>query len=382
MTYTFRYLNPSEFSQRNEELAATNNIIISADNAKEIGVICLRAIQVYEEIQRNYRQEKTSLKLWVRDQRASVRNHGRVFRYKGVSRTRSNLNASISNANDSVLNKIDIMIEASRSNNEIAKVRLAECLTFVKMADIKRYESIYLESKSQRKNYESLKSTKQLFWVSIWLSPIVIGIAINSVLPSLLAILLLTPILASAWVYFSLSQIKRIQKETERFENAEKSAKLLKESKKQEKEEEESFLNLVNEGSKAQLDQAQVAAAAEIQNAEANLNRELAKHLKENYVTFEHACLSLDIDANDWMDLAEKVNSNREDNENENLFPDSSGESITDQLDDKNSDDIKIYTEESLKLEFSSFKEAKDFFGVSANSWASLARKLNNRGKN
>lgn len=381
MTYTFRYLNPSEFSQRNEELVATNNIIISADNAKEIGVICLRAIQVYEETQQNYRQEKTSLKLWVRDERSSVRNHGRVFRYKGVSRTRSNLNASISNANDSALNKIDIMIEASRSNNEIAKIRLAECLTFAKMADIKRYESIYLESKSQQKNYESLKSKKQLFWISIWLSPIVIGIAINSVLPSLLAILLLTPILASAWVYFSLSQIKRIQKETERFENAEKSAKLLKESKRQEKEEEESFLNLVNEGSKAQLDEAQVAAA-EIKNAEANLNRELAKHLKENYVTFENACLSLDIDANDWMDLAEKVNSSREDSENEDLFPAFSGESVTDQLDDEKSDDIKVHTEESLKLEFSSFKEAKDFFGVSANSWASLARKLNNRGKN
>lgn len=381
MTYTFRYLKPSEFSQRNEELVATNNVIISVDNAKEIGVICLRAIQIYEETQQNYRQEKTSLKLWVRDQRASVRNHGRVFRYKGVSRTRSNLNASISNANDSALNKIDIMIETSRSNNEIAKVRLAECLTFAKMADIARYESIYLESKSQRKNYESLKSTTQLFWVSIWLSPIVIGIAINYVLPSLLAILLLTPILASAWVYFSLSQIKRIQKKTDRFENAERSAKLLKESKRQEKEEEESFLNLVNEGSKAQVDQAQVAAAAEIQNAEANLNRELAKHLKENYVTFENACLSLDIDANDWMDLAEKVNSSREDNENENLFSNSSGESITEQLDDESSDDIKIYTEESLKLEFSSFKEAKDFFGVSANSWASLTRKLNSRGK-
>lgn len=380
MAYTLRYLNPSEFSQRNEELGATNDVIISADNARKIGVICLRAIQIYEETHQNYKQEKNNLKLWVRNQRASARNHGRVFRYKGVSRTRSNLNASISNANDSVLNKIDLMLEASRSNHKIAKARLAECLTFVKVADIRRYESIYLESKIQRKNYESLKSKKQLFWVSIWLSPIVIGIAISSIIPGFLAILLLTPILASTWVYFSLSQIKRIQKETDKFEDAEKSAKLLKESKRQEKEEEESFLDLVDEGSKAQFDQAQVAAA-EIKNAEDDLNRELVRHLKENYVTFENACLSLDIDANDWMDLAEKVNSSRKDSENEDLLSTFSDQSITGQLDKEKSDDVRVYTEESLKLEFSSFKAAKDFFGVPANSWASLARKLNSRSK-
>lgn len=52
---------------------------------------------------------------------------------------------------------------------------------------------------------------------------------------------------------------------------------------------------------------------------------------------------------------------------------------VEEDLDQKNSiDSIKVYDVDNLKQEFRTLKEAKSHFGLKANSWASLADKINN----
>lgn len=380
MSYTFKYLNPSDFKQRNKEFCETEKNEVSADNAKRVGVICLRAIQIYEETQGSYRKEKANLKIWVRNQRSSARSHGRIFSYKGASKTRASLNASISNTNDSILNQIDSMVEISRSNIILAKNRLSQCLRYAKLSEIKLYEPIYLESKAQKEAHENLKSSKTLLYFSIWASPIAFAFVASSLYSNVFLIAFLVISLTGAWIYFALRMIKLLNQKIERFEKAERSVKLLKQTRELRKQEEEIFIGSMND-EKFQCDNDVIF---EMKKSKLELNRELAKHLKEEYVTFENACLSLEIDASNWMDLAEKVNSTEQDYSSDirvdKLQP---SESLGISVDSRNNDSDKkdeavaFYTVDRLRSEFSSFKDAKEFFGVPAKSWESLAHKLN-----
>ncbi len=380
MSYTFIYLNPSDFKQRNREFCETDKIEISSDNAKRVGIICLRAIQVYEDTQDGYRKEKSNLKIWVRDQRSSARSHGRIFSYKGASKTRASLNASISNTNDSILNQIDSMVEISGSNIILAKSRLSQCLRYVELSEIRLYESIYLESKAQKEAHENLKSSKIFLYFSIFASPIAFIFVASSLYSNVLLIAFLAIPLTGAWIYFALRMIKLLNQKIERFEKAERSVKLLKQTREIQKQEEEIFIGSVND-EKSQCDDDDIL---EKKKSKLELNRELAKHLKEEYVTFENACLSLEIDASNWMDLAEKVNSTERDDSSDiridELQSSESSEISVDSRDNnsnKKSEAAVRYTVDGLRSEFSSFKDAKDFFGVSAKSWESLAHKLN-----
>jgi hypothetical protein len=142
MNYTYRYIDPSQFSSRNAEFCKVIGTNISSTNAKKIGIICFRAIQIYEQTRDDLSKEKTSLRMWVRDQRVKVRNHGRVVKDKNASSNRASMNALISNINDQVLNKIDSMDGAIQSNLGLAKDRLEECLTYTTIEDLKQYEII------------------------------------------------------------------------------------------------------------------------------------------------------------------------------------------------------------------------------------------------
>lgn len=380
MSYTFQYLNPSDFKQRNREFCETDKVEISSDNAKRVGIICLRAIQVYEDTQDGYRKEKSNLKIWVRDQRSSARSHGRIFSYKGASKTRASLNASISNTNDSILNQIDSMVEMSGSNIILAKSRLSQCLRYVELSEIRLYESIYLESKAQKEAHENLKSSKTFLYFSIFASPIAFIFLASSLYSNVLLIAFLAIPLTGAWIYFALRMIKLLNQKIERFEKAEKSVKLLKQTREIQRQEEEIFIGSMND-ERSQLEDDDLL---EKKKSKLELNRELAKHLKEEYVTFENACLSLEIDASNWMDLAEKVNSTERDDSSDisvdELQSSESSEIYADSRDndlDKKGEAVVHYTVDGLRSEFSSFKDAKDFFGVSAKSWESLAHKLN-----
>ena len=380
MSYIFKYLNPSDFKQKNRELCETDKIGISADNAKRVGIICLRAIQAYKDTQDGYRKEKSNLKIWVRDQRSSARSHGRIFSYKGASKTRASLNASISNTNDSILNQIDSMVEISESNVILAKNRLSQCLRYVELSEIRLYEPIYLESKAQKEAYENLKSSKTLLYFSIFASPIAFIFVASSLYSNVLLIAFLVISITGAWIYFALRMINFLDEKIGRFEKAEKSVQLLKQTRELRKQEEEIFIGSVNSET-SQCDDDEIV---ERQKSRIELNRELAKHLKEEYVTFENACLSLEIDASNWMDLAEKVNSIEQDDSSDiSIDKIQTSESLgvpadfRDNDSDEKGEAVVYYTVDRLRSEFSSFKDAKDFFGVSAKSWESLAHKLN-----
>ncbi|ERT06463.1 hypothetical protein M595_3594 [Lyngbya aestuarii BL J] len=173
MKYTYKYLNPSELSRRNQEFCRTNDVKISTENAKKVGIICLRAIQIYQETQNNIGREKSNLRIWVRGARNSARNHGRLIRYKGASKTRGSINASISNINDQVLNNIDLMLGIIDSNMDCAKQRLKKCLDYTTMSDIKSYEATYIEEQEQLKKHKSLKEVRIGLYISVVAVPIV-----------------------------------------------------------------------------------------------------------------------------------------------------------------------------------------------------------------
>jgi len=66
MKYTYKYLNPSEFSRINQDFCGINGVEISTENGKKVGVICFRAIYIYQETKNNIGREKSNLKIWVR----------------------------------------------------------------------------------------------------------------------------------------------------------------------------------------------------------------------------------------------------------------------------------------------------------------------------
>jgi hypothetical protein len=153
MQYVFQYLDPSSFNFKNEELKSIIEVPVNKNNAKEIGVISLRAIREYEEIKKNFKREKTSLKIWIREQRQRARNHGRVFKYKGASKTRASINAEISNINDEILNQMDLIKSEIENNFPDAKKKLNQCLQFYSQQEIEQYEPIYIKRQEEIQSY-------------------------------------------------------------------------------------------------------------------------------------------------------------------------------------------------------------------------------------
>jgi hypothetical protein len=368
MGYTYQYLNPSEFSHRNQEFCKTDNIRISPDNAKEVGIICLRTIQIYQETQNNISREKSSLKMWVRDQRSSARNHGRIIRYKGASRTRASINASISNINDQVLNSIDSMLRIIDSNLNLAEQRMRECLNYTTISDIKSYEATYIEEQNRLKEHKSLKEVRIALYISIVAVPICfIAFFVNTSINFLLSILFVIAVYV-IWGVIAFNIIKRLTERIERYEKAKSSIGDLKIKKALEEQDSTNFfLKLNNESDENYLENEQ-----ESDNSETYVIHELANKLREEYVLLENACLNFDIDANNWLDLAEKIHNNAyEPNEHhQNQY----------QTQVKSDNNVLVkYTVSILKSRFSSFQEAKEYFGTSAKSWQALVDKLNSK---
>lgn len=311
MSYTYQYLNPSEFSRRNQEFCGTNNLQISPDNAREVGVICSRAIQIYQETRNNVSREKSSLKIYVRNQRSSARNHRRIIKYKGASNTRASMNASISDTNDQVLNSTDSMLSIVDSNLDLAEQRLRECLKYTTISDIKKYETIYIDEQKQLEGYRYFKYTRMILYISMLSVPLCI-FAIASSIYAAISLPLPVPlvILASAiWCITAFSAIKHLNKKIERYEKAKLSIRDLKIKKALEEQDSTDFLLKLNNESngKNYLENEQ-----ESDNSEAYVIRELANKLREEYVLLRNACLSFDMDANSWLDLAEKIHNDPE----------------------------------------------------------------------
>ncbi|MGB3512424.1 MAG: hypothetical protein WBA93_24935 [Microcoleaceae cyanobacterium] len=292
MKYTYKYLNPPEFSRRNQEFCRIDDAGISTENAKKVGIICLRAIQIYQETQNNIGTEKSNLRIWVREQKISARK----IKYKGASRTR----ASISDINDRVLNDIDSMLAVIDSNMDLAKQCLRKCLDYTRMSDIKSYEATYIEEQKQLKEHKSLKKARIGWYISVVVTPIfaiafVADAAINLFLSILFVILV-----SAIWGIIAFYIIKYLTKRIEKFENAQSSIRELKMNKAIEEQDSIDLLSKLNDESEDQA----VADDQESDTSEMYLINELAKKLTEEYLILENACLNFDIDGNNWMDLA------------------------------------------------------------------------------
>ncbi|MEA5497948.1 MAG: hypothetical protein WAN66_02950 [Limnoraphis robusta] len=368
MSYTYRYLNPSEFARRNQEFLRTDDVRISTENAKKVGIICLRAIQIYQETQNNIGREKSNLRIWVRGQRNSARNHGRLIRYKGASRTRSSINASISNINDQVLNNIDSMLNIIDSNMDLAKQRMRKCLDYTTMSDIKSYEVTYIEEQKQLKKHKSLKEIRIGLYISVVAIPIfAIAFVADATINLFLSILFVIS-LSVIWGIIAFYIIKYLTKRIEEFENAQSSIRDLKMNKTIEDQDSIDFLSKLNDESEDKA----VEDDQESDTSEMCVINELAKKLREEYFILENACLNFDVDANNWMDLAEKIHKDLGETSDLHLNHAQSQPRSNENISDR-------YTVNDLKSRFSSFQEAKEFYGISAKGWQTLVDKLNNQ---
>jgi hypothetical protein len=366
MNYTYRYIDPSQFSSRNAEFCKVIGTNISSTNAKKIGIICFRAIQIYEQTRDDLSKEKTSLRMWVRDQRVKVRNHGRVVKDKNASSNRASMNALISNINDQVLNKIDSMDGAIQSNLGLAKDRLEECLTYTTIEDIKQYEIIYLEEKKAQRQYENLKGIRISLYVSIIVFPIVAAFFVSQFSLNVPLAVFLVILFSCLWGLMINSVIRDLTKKIVEFERAKASIRDLKTKKSIEDQDSKDFLAKLNPSSS----ELSIQDNKDINDSEEHILRELAKKLQEEYLLLENACLNFDIDANNWLDLAGKVYKDGAE------LPDQQERQIQENNQD-GSYDSERYTVETLQIRFSTFQEAKEFYGVSAKGWQSLVEKLN-----
>lgn len=428
MSYTYQHIKPTEIKNRTQDLLEISKEDINAETAKRIGVICLRAIKIYQETIDNIRNEKSALKYWVRESRSQARGHGRILQYKGASKTRASMNADISNTNDRVLTELDNFLSTAQGNLPIVQDKLNKCLRVVSLDAIRSYESAFLQDRQKLQEYQRNKSLQLLARVSAVLVPVVTIIYLLSESANLLlsigaifAVILIDVILIK-------NVDKYLQGKIDIYENAQRAVADLKLKKKLKDTEARSFQEKLNPEIVAQRE-AEVRRR-EKEKAEAELIKALAQELEDEYIIFDNACLTLEIDADNWYDLArrlqekDKAQDNSLLNTNENLSQESTGYDLSDidylasvledklfdfyaarehfssqaedwlnlaqDLFEKNSKlafklmredwSIKItYSPEELQDRFSSFQEAKDFFGVSARSWMALAEKLNSR---
>ncbi|AKE62412.1 hypothetical protein NIES3806_15640 [Microcystis aeruginosa NIES-3806] len=428
MRYTYQYIKPTEIRTRTQDIWEISKDDINAETAKKIGVICLRAIEIYRETINNIRNEKSALKYWVREARSQARGHGRILRYKGSSTTRASMNADISNTNDRVLNELDNFLSTAQRNLPIVQDKLNKCLRIVSLDAIRSYESTFLQDRQKLQEYQQNKSFQLLTRVSAVLIPVVIIIYLFSksanltlIIGAIFAVILIDIILIK-------NVDKYLQKKIDVYENAQRAVADLKLKKKLKDTEARSFQTKLNPEIVAR--QEAEARRREREKAEAELIKALALELEDEYIIFDNACLTFEIEADNWYDLArmlqekDKAQDNTLLHTNENLSQEFAGYDPSDVdylasiLEDKLFDfyaarehfssqaedwlnlaqdlfennsklafklmredwSIKItYSPEELQNRFSSFQEAKDFFGVSARSWMALAEKLNSR---
>ncbi|MDB9434593.1 hypothetical protein [Microcystis aeruginosa] len=180
MRYTYQYIKPTEIRTRTQDIWEISKDDINAETAKKIGVICLRAIEIYRETINNIRNEKSALKYWVREARSQARGHGRILRYKGSSTTRASMNADISNTNDRVLNELDNFLSTAQRNLPIVQDKLNKCLRIVSLDAIRSYESTFLQDRKKLQEYQQNKSFQLLTRVSAVLIPLVVIIYLFS----------------------------------------------------------------------------------------------------------------------------------------------------------------------------------------------------------
>ncbi|MGF1497301.1 MAG: hypothetical protein ACFB8W_10820 [Elainellaceae cyanobacterium] len=336
--YNFSHINLQEFNSRNNDFECVKKEVINSSTAKRIGIISLRAITIYDEVLGKLKCEKDSLKIWVREQRSKARSHGRVFSYKGASKTRSNMNATISNINDRVLNQIETIESISKRNSNLAKLRLEECKRLFSISDIKDYESYFLEEKGKIKDLRLLRNVRTLAFA-------LLGFFLFLTFHNLSLLLILTCILLSGGLVIIQ---KNISLQNKRFEAAQSSIQSLKLENTLKEQEDREFSKQLEDS----IDN-------DVSDDDESIIIALSKELETEYFLLENACLNLRIDANNWIDLARKIHQ----------FP-----AKTEQLLEVKE---KLVTEEELKNRFNSLKEAKEHFGVTARSWKSLAEKLN-----
>lgn len=229
----------------------------------------------------------------------------RKIRYKGASKTRASINASISNRKDQVLNDIDSMLIAIDSNIDAAKQCLKKCLNYTTMSDIKSYETTYIEEQEQLEEYNSLKEVRTGCSCSVVVIPILaLAIAFMAKAAINLFLSILFVILVSViWGIIASYIIKDVTKRIEKFENAQSSIRQLKINKTIEKQDSIDLLSKLNDKFEDQV----VEDDRESNTSEMYLINELARKLKEEYIIFDNACWNFDIDANNWADLAEKI---------------------------------------------------------------------------
>lgn len=362
MKYKFQYLNPSRFSSINNEFKTIEKTSVSQGNAKKIGVICLRAIREYEKVKEKYQAEKRTLKVWVREQRKDARNHGSIIKYKGASKTRASINTTISNINDEVLNKIDLTYDEARINLPYANNKLNECLQFYSEKDIKEYEKTYINEQKKIQEYKDSISEKRIWIVSIVCCFLFIPIAIWW------GIIIFWSIICVGLITISLIRIRElnkfIQQEREKIQQAQGNIQALKEEREQRKQEREAFDTELSEEELTEknknsddLDEYPIA-------------KELAEQLEKEYYFLENACLSYSIDANTWLDLAEKIQSKPH-------YLDNDQHGSKDIEEEESNKLREPYTVDWLKANFDSFQVAKDYFGIKARGWETLAEYLN-----
>ncbi|NEO34739.1 MAG: hypothetical protein F6K36_31020 [Symploca sp. SIO3C6] len=306
--------------------------------------------------------------------------------------------------------------------------KLNKCLKIVSIDAIRNYESTFLQERKKLQEYQQNKSLQLLTRISAILITIVVIVYLFSgsanfllFIVSIIAIILIDIILIK---YID----KYLQKKIDIYENAQKAVADLQLKKKLKDTEAKSFHAKLNPEIIAQ--QEAEARRREPEKADAELIKALAQKLEDEYVIFDNACLTLEIDADNWYDLArrlqdkDKAQDNNSLDINANPAQNSTGYALSDidclasiledklfdfyaarehfssqaenwlelsrDLFEKNSEiafklmredwRVKItYSSEELQDRFSSFQEAKDFFGVPARSWKALAEKLNSR---
>ncbi|ERT06457.1 hypothetical protein M595_3593 [Lyngbya aestuarii BL J] len=137
-------------------------------------------------------------------------------------------------------------------------------------------------------------------------------------------------------------------------------------------QEEQDSINFVSNFNDESEDKAVADNDQESDTSEMYVINELAKKLREEYLILENACFNFDIDANNWMDLAEKIHKDLDETndfqQNDSQSQLRSNHNISDR-----------YTVNDLKSRFSSFQEAKEFYGISAKGWQALVYRLNNQ---
>ncbi|NES05277.1 MAG: hypothetical protein F6K22_22120 [Okeania sp. SIO2F4] len=273
MKYAYKYLSPSDFSRINQDFCGINGVDILTENAKRVGIICLRVIQIYQETKNNIGREKSNLKIWVREQKISARK----IRYKGESKTRASINASISNINDLVLNDIDSMLVVIDSNTNLVKQCLKKCLDYIKMSDIKSYEATYIEEQQQQKEYKSLKKARTNLYRTVVAIPILAIVFVAKTTINLFLSILFVILVSVIWGIIAFYMIKRLTKRIKKFENVQSSVGELKINKAIEEQDSIDLLSELNDESEDKV----VKDERESDTSEMYLINELARKLKE-----------------------------------------------------------------------------------------------------